>query len=79
MPARLCGDARYDSPGFSAKFMTYFIQVSCLYFRAQAELEIIENIEKVSILTIFSESRKVLVSKTPILQYGSASSCKMIA
>ena len=23
----LCGDARFDSPGFSAKFMTYFIQV----------------------------------------------------
>lgn len=25
--AVICGDGRYDSPGFSAKFMTYFIQV----------------------------------------------------
>ena len=30
MSAVLCGDARYDSPGFSAKYMTYFIQVTYL-------------------------------------------------
>ena len=23
----LCGDARYDSPGFSAKYATYLVQV----------------------------------------------------
>ena len=26
--AVLCGDGRFDSPGFSAKYMTYYIQDS---------------------------------------------------
>ena len=29
--AGLAGDGRFDSPGWSAKFLTYFLQVCCFF------------------------------------------------
>ena len=42
----LCGDARYDSPGFSAKYMTYFIQV--IFYSISFLYNLHENAQEVS-------------------------------